>query len=89
MLHDAVQILEGIAQIADANVEPSNLYLALGVAQRKAGDHDRARGAFMLALDRGAEAANISLQLGLTEAAARKRYQRALRRLNDALAEIP
>jgi RNA polymerase sigma-70 factor (ECF subfamily) len=28
-------------------------------------------------------------ELGLTEAAARKRYQRALRKLRDALVELP
>ncbi len=30
----------------------------------------------------------VAVELGLTEAAARKRYQRAMRRLNDALQEI-
>ena len=31
----------------------------------------------------------VAAELGLTEAAARKRYQRATRRLHDALEEIP
>ena len=31
----------------------------------------------------------VAAELGLTEAAARKRYQRAMRKLRDALAEIP
>ncbi|MBR26221.1 MAG: hypothetical protein CML46_04630 [Rhodobacteraceae bacterium] len=31
----------------------------------------------------------VAVELGLTEVAARKRYQRAMRRLRDALAEIP
>ena len=34
-------------------------------------------------------AAEVAVELGLTEAAARKRYQRAMRRLHDALEEIP
>ena len=33
--------------------------------------------------------AEVAVELGLTEGAARKRYQRALRKLRDALAEIP
>jgi DNA-directed RNA polymerase specialized sigma24 family protein len=37
----------------------------------------------------GFSQAEVAVELGLTEAAARKRYQRAMRRLNDALQEIP
>ncbi len=37
----------------------------------------------------GFSQAEAAAELGLTEAAARKRYQRAMRRLNDALQEIP
>ncbi|WP_199257475.1 RNA polymerase sigma factor [Paracoccus binzhouensis] len=37
----------------------------------------------------GFSQAEIAVELGLTEAAARKRYQRAMRRLHDALQEIP
>ena len=37
----------------------------------------------------GFSQAEVAAELGLTEAAARKRYQRALRRLHDALEEIP
>lgn len=37
----------------------------------------------------GFSQAEVAVELGLTEAAARKRYQRAMRRLNDALEEIP
>ena len=37
----------------------------------------------------GFSQAEIAVELGLTEAAARKRYQRAMRRLHDALTEIP
>jgi RNA polymerase sigma-70 factor (ECF subfamily) len=37
----------------------------------------------------GYSQAEAGLELGLTEAAARKRYQRAMRKLRDALAEIP
>ncbi|MHB1101692.1 MAG: RNA polymerase sigma factor [Devosia sp.] len=37
----------------------------------------------------GFSQAEVAVELGLTEAAARKRYQRAMRRLHDALAEIP
>ncbi|MGB0498292.1 MAG: RNA polymerase sigma factor [Rubricella sp.] len=37
----------------------------------------------------GFSQAEAGAELGLTEAAARKRYQRAMRRLNDALQEIP
>lgn len=37
----------------------------------------------------GFSQAEVAVELGLTEAAARKRYQRAMRRLNDALHEIP
>lgn len=37
----------------------------------------------------GFSQAEVAVELGLTEAAARKRYQRAMRRLDDALAEIP
>ncbi|WP_232222534.1 RNA polymerase sigma factor [Paracoccus sphaerophysae] len=37
----------------------------------------------------GFSQAEIAVELGLTEAAARKRYQRAMRRLHDALEEIP
>ena len=37
----------------------------------------------------GFSQAEAGAALGLTEAAARKRYQRAMRRLNDALEEIP
>lgn len=37
----------------------------------------------------GFSQAEVAVELGLTEAAARKRYQRAMRRLQDALAEIP
>lgn len=33
--------------------------------------------------------AEVAVELGLTEASARKRFQRAMRRLRDALAEIP
>ena len=37
----------------------------------------------------GFSQAEVAVELGLTEAAARKRYQRAMRRLHDALEEIP
>ena len=37
----------------------------------------------------GFSQAEVAVELGLTEAAARKRYQRAMRRLNAALEEIP
>ena len=37
----------------------------------------------------GFSQAEVAAELGLTEAAARKRYQRAMRRLHDALEEIP
>ena len=37
----------------------------------------------------GFSQAEVAVELGLTEAAARKRYQRAMRRLHDALQEIP
>ena len=37
----------------------------------------------------GFSQAEVAVELGLTEAAARKRYQRAMRRLRDALDEIP
>jgi RNA polymerase sigma-70 factor (ECF subfamily) len=37
----------------------------------------------------GFSQAEVAVELGLTEAAARKRYQRAMRKLRDALAEIP
>lgn len=37
----------------------------------------------------GFSQAEVAAELGLTEAAARKRYQRAMRRLESALAEIP
>jgi DNA-directed RNA polymerase specialized sigma24 family protein len=37
----------------------------------------------------GFSQAETAIELGLSEAAARKRYQRAMRRLNDALDEIP
>ena len=37
----------------------------------------------------GFSQAEVAVELGLTEAAARKRYQRAMRRVHDALAEIP
>ncbi len=37
----------------------------------------------------GFSQADVAVELGLTEAAARKRYQRAMRRLQDALEEIP
>ena len=37
----------------------------------------------------GFSQAEVAVELALTEAAARKRYQRAMRRLNDALEEIP
>lgn len=37
----------------------------------------------------GFSQAEVAVELGLTEAAARKRYQRAMRRLNDAVEEIP
>ncbi|MEH0069306.1 sigma factor-like helix-turn-helix DNA-binding protein [Pannonibacter sp. Pt2-lr] len=37
----------------------------------------------------GFSQAEVAVELDLTEAAARKRYQRAMRRLNDALQEIP
>ncbi|MDX5463679.1 MAG: sigma-70 family RNA polymerase sigma factor [Alphaproteobacteria bacterium] len=37
----------------------------------------------------GFSQAEVAVELGLTEAAARKRYQRAMRRLHDALKEIP
>ncbi|UYQ70937.1 hypothetical protein OF122_12795 [Pelagibacterium flavum] len=37
----------------------------------------------------GFSQAEVAVELGLTEAAARKRYQRAMRRLYDALQEIP
>ncbi|MFD1796086.1 sigma-70 family RNA polymerase sigma factor [Paracoccus aurantiacus] len=37
----------------------------------------------------GFSQAEVAVGLGLTEAAARKRYQRAMRRLHDALEEIP
>ena len=37
----------------------------------------------------GYSQAEVAAQMGLTEAAARKRYQRAMRRLQDALAAIP
>lgn len=37
----------------------------------------------------GFSQAEVAVELGLTEAAARKRYQRALRKLKGALAEIP
>lgn len=37
----------------------------------------------------GFSQAEVAVELGLTKAAARKRYQRAMRRLHDALQEIP
>ena len=37
----------------------------------------------------GFSQAEVAVDLGLTEAAVRKRYQRAMRRLNDSLQEIP
>ena len=37
----------------------------------------------------GFSQAEVAVELGLTEAAARKRYQRAMRRLHAALEEIP
>jgi RNA polymerase sigma-70 factor (ECF subfamily) len=37
----------------------------------------------------GFSQAEVAVELGLTEAAARKRYQRAMRRLHDALEENP
>ena len=37
----------------------------------------------------GFSQAEVAVELGLAEAAARKRYQRAMRRLHDALQEIP
>lgn len=37
----------------------------------------------------GFSQAEVAVELGLSEAAARKRYQRAMRRLHDALEEIP
>lgn len=37
----------------------------------------------------GFSQAEVAVELSLTEAAARKRYQRAMRRLHDALEEIP
>jgi len=37
----------------------------------------------------GFSQAEVAVELGLTEAAGRKRYQRAMRRLRDALEEIP
>ncbi|MGE3291291.1 MAG: sigma factor-like helix-turn-helix DNA-binding protein [Geminicoccaceae bacterium] len=37
----------------------------------------------------GFSQAEVAVELGLTEAAARKRYQRAMRRLQYALEEIP
>lgn len=37
----------------------------------------------------GFSQAEVAVELGLTEAAARKRYQRAMRKLRDALQEIP
>ena len=37
----------------------------------------------------GFSQAEVAVSLGLTEAAARKRYQRAMRKLRDALEEIP
>lgn len=37
----------------------------------------------------GFSQAEVAVEFGLTEAAARKRYQRAMRRLHDALEEIP
>lgn len=37
----------------------------------------------------GFSQAEVGVELGLTEAAARKRYQRAMRKLRDALEEIP
>jgi len=37
----------------------------------------------------GFSQAEVAVELGLSEASARKRYQRALRRLKGALQEIP
>ena len=75
-----------VADSGDSGIGPAGYARLNGAVRKLLGDD--ALLVIRVAIE-GFSQAEVAVELGLTEAAARKRYQRAMRRLHDALQEIP